>query len=276
MERNMDTPAGGASPKDILGAAIKAVPAVKYALGVAGIAAAAAIIVLFFKSLKVAFLAIVIMLVLMVILVVFVRLTRSAAETFHGPIVFLIWAFVLLAIFTPMAFFTSVFLKWPLNLSGWIVSPDGQREETPVPPAVAALVDIELSASELVVPGDNRPWLHVKAVITNNGKRTTTVIPLGKGPAVEAVSAGSDAVMTSKLIAVAPNEDFAHGCVIQPNAKCYAEFTQPVPKPGLYRVALRLTLPEDEADRLRQERGLTPDTIFMWVRDVHVTVVRGR
>lgn len=68
---NTRTADSGESRMGVLKAAIKAVPAVKYALGVAGIMAAAAIGIGFFQSPAAAFLSAGALLILMVLLVVF-------------------------------------------------------------------------------------------------------------------------------------------------------------------------------------------------------------
>ena len=66
-----------ATPFAILRAATQAVPAVKWALGVAGVISAAALVKVFFVSVGAALLAGFGMLVLMVILVLFAAATRA-------------------------------------------------------------------------------------------------------------------------------------------------------------------------------------------------------
>jgi len=132
------------------------------------------------------------------------------------------------------------------------------------------VVDLDVSATELAVPGECRRRLHVRAVMSNGGTRSTKIRLAGDGLAVYAVSADSDPE-TSEPIGVVPNQNLTSGCVLRPNGKCYAEFTLPVPKPGLYYAVLRLEVPEDEAARVRNALGLPKDTTFAWVRGVYVS-----
>ncbi|HRI35180.1 MAG TPA: hypothetical protein PLD02_15630, partial [Saprospiraceae bacterium] len=73
----------------------KAVPATKYALGVAGIVALVALVVSFNIDLKVAFWGTFILLGLMIILTVFAKLTTTAPEDFRLPVKIIMWAFVI-------------------------------------------------------------------------------------------------------------------------------------------------------------------------------------
>jgi hypothetical protein len=101
------------SPYRVLNDALKAVPAVKYALGVAGVIAAIALAAVFRMDYRVAFFGAIVMFVLMVLLVVFARLTRTAPKHFIAPVVVLLWSFLLLSIGTACLLFTSVFFKIP-------------------------------------------------------------------------------------------------------------------------------------------------------------------
>jgi hypothetical protein len=96
----------------LLKAAIKAVPAVKYALGVAGIMAAAAIGIGFFQSPAAAFLSAGAMLILMVLLVVFAAIAASPSAL-KIPAMFLAWVLVLLFSGCSLMTVLSVFIDWP-------------------------------------------------------------------------------------------------------------------------------------------------------------------
>lgn len=108
------------SPYQVLKDAIKAVPAVKYALGVAGVVAAVAVIQAFSLGYRVAFFGAILMFVLMVLLVVFAKLTQTAQKHFVAPVVVLMWSFLLLAIATACLLFTSVFFRFPIDLRDWV------------------------------------------------------------------------------------------------------------------------------------------------------------
>src|ERR1700686_84939 len=83
-------------PLRILQDAIKAVPAVKYALGVAGVASAVALVRVLGISLMVAFGGTVAMLLPMTILVVFARLASLAEGLLRLPALVLTWFSLLL------------------------------------------------------------------------------------------------------------------------------------------------------------------------------------
>jgi hypothetical protein len=107
----------GISPAiQVLGAAIKKVPAVKYAFGLAGIAAAIAIIKGLLVDWRVAVFGTIVMLILMAVLLVFAKLATMLGKWFIGPAITLMWFSLLLFIFTGSFLFTSVFFDWPLQL----------------------------------------------------------------------------------------------------------------------------------------------------------------
>ncbi len=81
-------------PLKILRGAIKAVPSVKYALGIAGIISVIAIIKSLSISFPVAAFGTLIMLILMTLLVVFANLSTYKSRFFYHPSVFLVWCFV--------------------------------------------------------------------------------------------------------------------------------------------------------------------------------------
>src|ERR1043166_1262904 len=85
-------------PMKILREAIRAVPAVKYALGVAGIIAVVAIVKSFGIGPQFAVFGAIITLVLMVALVVFAKLTTTAPRHFKLPVLVLMWSFLGLTI----------------------------------------------------------------------------------------------------------------------------------------------------------------------------------
>ena len=100
----------------ILKEAIKAVPAVKYALGVAGIAVVVALVAGFGIDYRVAVLGISIMLVLMFALVLFSRFSKYGPKDVRPLAFTLAWASVFLIIGVALLLFTSFFFRWPLNL----------------------------------------------------------------------------------------------------------------------------------------------------------------
>ncbi len=105
--------------KDILKSAIEAVPAVKYALGVAGIAAAASLIWLLLRDWRTAFFSILGMFFFMGILFIFADLSKTIPKS--AQLTFIWFLLVLFMAICAMLFF-SVFFQWPLPLGTWAVA----------------------------------------------------------------------------------------------------------------------------------------------------------
>jgi hypothetical protein len=130
------------APYRILREATQAVPAVRYALGVAGIIAVVAIVSAFGIGYRVAFVGALLTLVLMVALVVFAKLTTTAPRHFLMPVQVLMWSFLVLCIATAVLMFTSVFFKRPIDLQEWI-RPTAQAHGAVPATAPATIDDLE-------------------------------------------------------------------------------------------------------------------------------------
>jgi hypothetical protein len=127
---------------NLLREAIKAIPAVKYALGVAGVAAAVALIAGFRIDYKVAVFGTIIMFVLMFVLVIFSWFSKHAG---HGarPLAFtLAWLFVMLIGITSTLLVSSFFFQWPRPLENYVVkdpiTPSSSPSSTPVPSPISS------------------------------------------------------------------------------------------------------------------------------------------
>jgi len=108
------------NPITVLREAIRAVPAVKYALGIAGIVSAIAIVTGGFRiDLRIAVFGTVIMFVLMTVLVLFARLATTPHHALGIAVIVLVWFSLLLTISTATGLFTSVFFHLPLDLGRW-------------------------------------------------------------------------------------------------------------------------------------------------------------
>jgi hypothetical protein len=110
-------------PLDIIRAAIRAVPAVKYALGVAGIFAVVAIVSSFGLDPRIAAAGAILVLVLMVVLVIFAKLTTIAPKHFLKPALVMTWAFLFITVATAILLCTSVFFGVPLDVKALVVKP---------------------------------------------------------------------------------------------------------------------------------------------------------
>lgn len=108
-------------PLSILRESIKAVPALKYALGVAGIASVIVIIRVFKLDYGVALVGTIIMLLLMTSLVVFARLSSLASPDMRVPALVFTWFSLLFVIVIAITMFSSVLFGWPKDIK-YIVS----------------------------------------------------------------------------------------------------------------------------------------------------------
>lgn len=119
----------GTNPLEVLREAIKAVPSVRYALGVAGVFAAIAIIVSFNLGFKAGVFGFASMLIAMTVLLVFANVALQNPAEFRWPGKVLIWFSIFFVIATAILLATSVFFARPLDLRSLLNIP------TPVQPA---------------------------------------------------------------------------------------------------------------------------------------------
>src|SRR5688572_24345054 len=108
------------TPIVVLREAVKAVPAVKYALGVGGIAATVAIVAAFGLSSRAAILGTIVTLILMGVLVIFARASALAGPQLQVPALVFTWCALFLFVATGVALFTSVFFNRPAKLREWL------------------------------------------------------------------------------------------------------------------------------------------------------------
>lgn len=99
----------------LLRAAITAVPAVKYALGVAGVLSALALVKGFFSSTEGALLAAVGMLALMVLLVVFAAMSKLGPSALKMPALVFTWTILVLFIVSACLAVSSMFFQYPTS-----------------------------------------------------------------------------------------------------------------------------------------------------------------
>jgi hypothetical protein len=117
---------GSLNPLTILKDAVKAVPAMKYALAVLGLVAVVAIVSLWRVKYEVAIFGAVIILGLMVPVLVFAKLTKVAPKYFLGPARAFLWAFVILTIVAGTCLFTAAAFKQPPALYELIFAKSGR------------------------------------------------------------------------------------------------------------------------------------------------------
>jgi hypothetical protein len=117
------------APISVLRAGIKAVPAVKYALGIAGIGAALAISSTFFTTTAAALTGIGLMLPLMVLLVIFASIAGLARKELRRPALVFTWSILIIFLGSVGLFVSSVFFKWPRS-TGEILNIESQTAKS--------------------------------------------------------------------------------------------------------------------------------------------------
>ena len=115
------------TPISLIREAIKAVPAVKWALGVGGILATVSLVYTFKIDPRAAFVGIIVMFVFMGVLVLFARASTLKGRATVWPAVILTWFLLIMFMVTSMSLFTSVFLSKPLDLQRWLT---GEKRNT--------------------------------------------------------------------------------------------------------------------------------------------------
>lgn len=105
--------ASAAFPMRLLNQAVQAVPAVKYALGVAGVTAVVALVGALRIGFAEALFGTLATFVFMVLLVIFARLVRAPSQALTLPVTVMMWSFMLLAIASAVLTSTAVFFGWP-------------------------------------------------------------------------------------------------------------------------------------------------------------------
>ena len=162
------------SPLDIVREATKAVPAVKYALGVAGVLAALSIAAAFFTSWAAAALGFLVMLILMILLYVFSIMVNIAGEAAKPPAIILLYSVVLL------------FVTWCVLLTSctFIQQPSTLRELYR-----GILGAVELPARESIIPS-SEIWLAPSGRFNVSSLPTTFWTPLPPGRDSSSTRAG--------------------------------------------------------------------------------------
>jgi hypothetical protein len=108
------------APISVLNEAVKAVPAVRYALGVGGIVAVIALIYTFPINPRVAFVGVVAMFVFMGVLVVFAAASTLRDGAIVWPALVFTWFVLIMFMATAASLFSCVFFGKPLDLQDWL------------------------------------------------------------------------------------------------------------------------------------------------------------
>ena len=155
----------------LLRESVRAVPAVRYALGVAGLLAVVAIAGAVGLTPTVAVFGTLIVLVLMIVLLLFARLTTTAPRHFLRPVLVLMWGSLGLLLATASLLFTSVFFHWPLDFRAAPSMATAPLEPAAnvADPLVATLVQSQL---------DSRDYAGAWATIGEAVQKQPNAVPL--------------------------------------------------------------------------------------------------
>lgn len=193
-----ETASAGSIPMRLLNAAIKAVPSLKYALGVLGIVSAIAIIKTLGIDFRAAAFGTVVMLVLMVAIVVFAALTGTKSPHMRLAALVMLWSFLILTISSAALLFTSVFFDFPRPITS--ILGVVERSMAPVQqqgPANGQTGQAD-EATEDPLLNEKPPWLFTlepldpktvspdrPLVVTINAAEVKKAAALGKIPAAD-------------------------------------------------------------------------------------------
>ncbi len=171
------------TPWFVLQAAIKAVPAVKYALGVAGLAAAAAIALSFFKSPESALVGTIAVFVLAILLYAFYSLTRTV-KAMVWPGLILTWALTFFFVLSLGLTMTTVFFAYPMPYPKFVHQFQPTKREsiritvtdkTTHSPIVGATVKLQNSENRVRGFTNSQGWVQFNDVVAGDGTfRTDT------------------------------------------------------------------------------------------------------
>jgi hypothetical protein len=148
VPNSTDTGIAGLAPWTVLQAAIRAVPALKYALGVLGLVSAIAIIKGFGIDFRVAVFGTIVMVALMITLVVFAALTKVKSPQVRYAALALMWALLALTILSAVLLFTSAFFSFPRPLGQLFGL--GQVELPPTPSTSAPEPTLLMTMMEMI------------------------------------------------------------------------------------------------------------------------------
>jgi TPR repeat protein len=104
------------SPIEVLKEAIRAVPAVRYALGVGGMIATVALVQVFEVDPVLAAVGTLVLFFFMAVLVIFARMASLGKNKMALPALFFTWLVLVFFSIVSASLFSSVFFKWPLEL----------------------------------------------------------------------------------------------------------------------------------------------------------------
>ena len=172
------------TPWFVLQAAIRAVPVVKYGLGVAGLAAAAAIALSFFQSPVAAAIGTVIVLLLAILLYLFSKLAQSAKGALLGLV--LAWSVTVIFILSLCLTVSTAFFAYPMSYPRFI-----HQFQPTVRAPIGVIVKDKATGSPINGAAIilRSPDGSMNGSTDQDGKVSFANVPVGEAPVVVTVSA---------------------------------------------------------------------------------------
>jgi len=121
VKTEVETTMSQSTPEGFLKTAVKAVPSLKYAIGIGGIAAVIVLLNGFGTDLRVTGVGVLLIFVPMILLVLFSRIAAAASGLLQKQLRFLTWfAVAIFAVFVSLVV-SSIFFAVPLDLNHWLL-----------------------------------------------------------------------------------------------------------------------------------------------------------
>src|SRR5437763_7476510 len=207
INRSAERGPSGVTALGILREAIKAVPAVKFALGIAGILAAVSIVTAVFRlGLAVAAFSAAVMFVLMTGLVIFARVASASSKTFAAHVAVFSWFSLTLIMATATLLFTSVFWGNPVDLKQFM-NPmhDGIKQQQVQSIAILPFINESKDATgDYIADGITEAVIGSLAEISSLKIMSRNSVFRFKGRETDTQAAGRDlqvqAVLTGRMV----------------------------------------------------------------------------
>jgi hypothetical protein len=200
-------------PIRILREAIRAVPAVKYALGIAGIVSVISIVAALGLDLRIAAFGTVIMIFLMTLLVIFAKLTAVTSRYFLLPVLVLMWSSLILTIATASSLFSSVFFRWPVDLQYWINPPP--KSEVLYEKPDNADIELEVLSAEINKPQEGFMY---HPIIFSVKAKSKSALPIPIDGTSSLVISGNDGELREEVRLDINCTTCKQGLVLSPNS----------------------------------------------------------
>lgn len=158
--------------RNVIGIARKAVPFIKYGVGIWGLITIITIVKSYNNSFKIIFWSTLVFLALMVVLYLLSRISQSRNQKhWQGPAKIILWSVAILFVCTLTLLFTSVFFNYPRDLRDWIEANKTQSETK---------IAIQTDTPQIQIDSPKKPLLYKNQIKTKTFAITPYVSTLIK------------------------------------------------------------------------------------------------